>query len=245
MFNFIGKNKFRQERQKIVPQPVANKLDRIKSLNALGVPISSVVDIGVQDATHDLISALPDKHHHLFEPVKLWHSKIKENYFLIMHTLHSVALGSENGNAWLIQSALKGDGIATHATISSKPARPDRQYIVDCEEIFVHQLDDYAHLFENNFLLKIDVDGKEIDILNGAKSCLKFASIIIIEADFSSLTQRGLLLEQSGFQLIDIIDRIMYGEVLWQCDLVYLRNDLMNETLRPPFFKPEAWRPLP
>ena len=245
MFNLISKLKSRKGPNKFVPQPVANKLDRIKSLNALGVPISLVVDVGVQDATHDLISALPDKHHHLFEPVKLWHPKIKENYSLVKHSLHPVALGSENGNAWLIQSALKGDGIATHATIASKPARPDYLNIVNCDKIFVHQLDDYAHLFDRNYLLKIDVDGKEIDILQGAKCCLQNASIIIIEADYSSLAQRGLLLEQSGFQLIDIIDRIMYGEVLWQCDLVYLRNDLMNETLRPPFFKPEAWRPLP
>lgn len=58
---------------KPTPKLVANKLDRVRSLRSLGVPIDSVVDVGVQKSTNELIQSIPDKHHHLFEPVELWH----------------------------------------------------------------------------------------------------------------------------------------------------------------------------
>jgi len=245
VFSIVDKIKSRLYPQQPATRSLANKLDRIQSLEQLGVPISSVVDIGVQDATRELISALPHKHHHLFEPVKLWHAKIKKNYSKIGHTLYPVALSCQNGTAWLVQTSLMRNGVATHAYISSTPSEPNQRDIVDCEEMSIRRLDEYSSSLGDNFLLKIDVDGKEIDVLNGAIGCLPKASIVIIEADYASLTQRGHFLEEHNFQLIDIIDRVMYGEVLWQCDLVYLRNDLMNETLRPPFFDPKAWKTLP
>lgn len=224
---------------------VANKTDRVRSLRTLGVPINSVVDVGVQELTTELVKSVPDKRHHLFEPVELWHSKIRSNYSEIAHTLYPVALSDASGSAWLIQTSLQNNGIATHARIESNPKSVDGRHIVDCKQIEIHRLDRYSDSFSDNFLLKIDVDGKELDILRGATGCLQKASVVIVEADWSSVMQRGSFIEEHGFQLIDIIDRVMYGEVLWQCDLVFLRNDLMNETLRPPLFNPAHWHPLP
>lgn len=245
MHNLSQKIRSRICRRGSSQQLVANKLDRIRSLRSLGIPIDSVVDIGVNESTSELIQTIPDRHHHLFEPVDLWHSKIGVNYAGVEHTLYPVALSDRNGTAWLIQTSLHRNGIATHATIAMEPAVPDGKMIVDCKQIEIQRLDFYSSQFTNNFLLKIDVDGKELDILRGASGCLRNASVIITEAVYSSLTQRGKIIEDSGFQLIDIVDRVMYGEVLWQCDLVYLRDDLMNERLRPPMFSPQHWHRLP
>ena len=230
---------------KPTPKLVANKLDRVNSLRSLGVPIDSVVDVGVQEETHELIQAIPDRHHHLFEPVETWHSKIRAKYASLQHTLYPVALNDRCGPAWLIQIAHLGDGVATHATIENEPKLPDGKFIVDCKEIQVQRLDYYSTHLANNFLLKVDVDGKELDVIRGASGCIRNASVIIIEASYSSLAQRASAIEEHGFQLIDIVDRVMYGEVLWQCDLVYLRNDLINERLLPPMFSWDHWHPLP
>lgn len=244
--NFLRRIKSRISwRHKSAPKLVANKLDRVRSLRSLGVPINSVIDVGVQESTPELIEAIPDKHHYLFEPVTLWHAKITNAYASLEHTLYPVALTDTNGSAWLIQIAHLGDGIATHASIEKEPKLPDGKYIVDCKEIIVQRLDFYSSQFPENFLLKIDVDGKELDVLRGASGCIRNASVVIIEAGYSSLTQRGRAIEESGFRLIDIIDRVMYGEVLWQCDLVYVRNDLVSERLLPPMFNWEHWHPLP
>ncbi|MCX5967632.1 MAG: FkbM family methyltransferase [Cyanobacteria bacterium] len=227
------------------PKPVGNKLDRIKSLRRLKVPIEAVVDIGVQTATHELIEAIPDKPHFLFEPVPTWYQAIKENYRCMKHTLYPIALSNQSGFTWLIQSSMHGDGQVTHASISNARLTPDNQRIVSCDQINVDRLDSFSADFPANYLLKIDVDGQELNVLEGASGCIDKASIIIIEADYSSVSHRALFVEGFGFQLIDIIDRGMYGEVLWQCDLVFIRNDLMNESLRPPMFDRQHWHPIP
>jgi len=227
------------------PKPVANKLDRVFSLRSLGVPIDSVVDVGVQASTYELIKSVPDKHHHLFEPVNLWYPSIQSNYLKISHTLYPVALSNQNGEAWLIQSSRDGNGISTHANIATAPVIADGKNIVECTPIQVQRLDMYAEKFGKNFLLKVDVDGKELDVISGASGCIRQASVVIIEAVYSSIADRAKAVEQSGFQLIDIVDRVMYGEVLWQCDLVFLRNDLMNVHIRPPLFEEQHWHELP
>ncbi|WP_448602246.1 FkbM family methyltransferase [Thermoleptolyngbya sp.] len=226
-------------------QLVANKKDRVISLLASGVPINAVVDVGVQRGTWELMEALRDKHHHLFEPVSLWYADIERNYSSISNTLYPVALSNEVGSAWLVQTALLKDGVATHSRISEVPITPDEQEIVSCQEIKIDRLDSYSHLFERDYLLKVDVDGKDLEVLQGASGCISNASVVIVEAHWAALTARGKILEEYGFELIDIVDRVMYGQVLWQCDLVYLRNDLMNERLRPPMFDPAYWHPLP
>lgn len=226
-----------------VQQLVANKKDRVISLLALGVPINAVVDVGVQRGTPELMEPLREKHHHLFEPVS--YIEIEKNYSAIRNTLYPVALSDEIGSAWLIQTALLKDGVATHARISEVPVIPDGQEIVSCEEIKVDRLDSYSDLLEKDYLLKVDVDGKDLEVLKGASGCISNASVVIVEAHWAALTARGKILEEYGFELIDIVDRVMYGQVLWQCDLVYLRNDLMNEKLRPPMFDPAHWHPLP
>jgi FkbM family methyltransferase len=227
------------------PKPVANKLDRIKSLRRLKVPIEAVVDIGVQTATHELIKSIPDKPHFLFEPVPNWHQAIKENYSGIKHSLYPIALSNQSGFTWLIQTSMHSDGRPTHASISNTRLTPDNQRIVSCDQIGVDRLDSFSADLPTNYLLKIDVDGQELNVLEGASGCIDKASIIIIEADYSSVSHRALFIEGFGFQLIDIIDRVMYGEVLWQCDLVFIRNDLINETLRPPMFDRRHWHPIP
>jgi hypothetical protein len=81
--------------------------------------------------------------------------------------------------------------------------------------------------------------------MRGSSGCIRNASVVIIEADYCSLAQCAKVMYEYGFMLIDIVDRVMYGEVLWHCHLVYLRDDLMNENLRPPMFERRLWHLLP
>ena len=242
---FLRSKKSRAGKREPGAKFAANKLDRVRSLRSLGVPVESVVDVGVQGSTDELIQSVPDKHHHLFEPVALWHADIRKNYARVAHTLYPVALSDTSGSAWLVQTSLHKDGRPTHASIETESVIPDGKAIVDCKPMEIRRLDHYSSQFTENFLLKIDVDGKELEVLRGASGCIRRASVVIAEASWQSLTERGRALEECGFQLIDIVDRIMYGEVIWQCDLVYLRDDLMNERLRPPMFDQRFWRPLP
>lgn len=159
-----------------VQQLVANKKDRVTSLLALGVPINAVVDVGVQRGTPELMEPLRERHHHLFEPVSLWYADIEKNYSAISNTLYPVALSDEIGSAWLIQTALLKDGVSTHARISEAPVTPDGQEIVSCQEIKVDRLDSYSHLLQKDYLLKVDVDGKDLEVLLCGFTCMSPAS---------------------------------------------------------------------
>jgi len=211
------------------------------------IPIRAVVDVGVQSQTIDLMRAFPHVHHHLFEPVSLWHEAIKANYRHVMHTLYPCALAESNRSAYITELSINGDGKSTHATINERPARPDGIKIVRCSAIDIHRLDFFSDQFPDDFLLKIDVDGVELDVLKGASDCIHRASVLIIEAPYWELAQRAAAVEQFEFQLVDIVDRVMYGHALYQCDLVYVRSDLVGASLLRPKgdFSPGLWLDLP
>ena len=90
------------------------------------------------------------------------------------------------------------------------------------------------------YLLKIDVDGHELEILRGAQRSLRDASIVIVEASLANrrcpeLMERLELLLQSGFYLFDIVDPAYYAKLLHQVDLVFVRGDIVesSDQLRP------------
>ena len=75
------------------------------------------------------------------------------------------------------------------------------------------------------YLLKIDVDGHEIQILNGAIETFKDVLILIVEAAVGTIRMKLVLLESSGFQLLDIADPCYYHGVLSQVDLIFIRSE--------------------
>jgi hypothetical protein len=97
-----------------------------------------------------------------------------------------------------------------------------------------------------NFLLKVDVDGADLQVLEGFGDCLRMASVVIVEMTFTTFTQRAQFLTGSGFQLIDIVDLVYYGDCLYQFDAVFLRHDLSTSFVRPPIadFRRDLWQPF-
>ncbi len=197
----------------------------LKNLKACGVPVSQIVDVGVHTSTDELINCFPLLEHLLFEPVRMHHNSIIKNYRNLNFQLLKVALSDSRGSAYLIETSNWGNGIVTHSRISDFPEEIDRKKIINCNEILVEILDSYKEQILTNFLLKIDVDGLDLNVLIGAKEVLKKASIVIVEATWSSLAAIANYLEENGFVLYDLADKCFYGNALWQCDLVYVRKD--------------------
>jgi len=208
------------------------------------IPISQIIDVGVQAETPELRALFPDVPHLLFEPVSSYAIDIERNYAGIEHQLFPIPLSSCSESAWQVETSILNDGNITHSYISTQPVLVDGFDIVRCRPIRVEALDAFYNLFLPNFLLKIDIDGLELSVIKGASKSLSLASVVVVEADYSSLSARCAAIECHGFQLIEIVDRILYGHVLWQADLVFLRADLVAPVLRPPMFNPEFWRPL-
>jgi hypothetical protein len=95
----------------------------------------------------------------------------------------------------------------------------------------------------NNFLLKVDVDGKDLEVLKGFGGRLQLASTVIIECTTETMLKRIGFLEDQGFKLIDLVDIVHYGPALYQCDAVMVRKDLVTKELKPNIaeFQREFW----
>ena len=144
-----------------------------------------------------------------------------------------------------IVTALRKDGKPTHARLDAIPVDVDGNDIVSCTEVAVNRFEDVSeNVTETNFLLKLDVDGTELKVLEGMGKKLQKASVIVVETTFTTIFQRANYIAERGFALVDIVDIVYYGNSLYQCDLVFVRRDLVNEKLSPPIqqFKGELWK---
>lgn len=227
------------------PKPTkANLLSRL----AANIPISSIVDVGVRECTGELIVGFPDKKHYLFEPVSLFFADIQNNYKKIDYELFPFALANEDSRIYLVLTSLNRDGKVTHSRISTEPVVVDGYQTVSCEPIEVRRFESLplAQTIAPDFLLKIDVDGQDLNVAKGFSNKLRLASAVVIECTFGNAIERIGYLQDQGFSLVDMVDFVYYGPSLYQFDAVVVRNDLITEGLRPPInnFKLEYWTPL-
>lgn len=231
----------------------------LESIRALQIPINCIVDIGVFHETAQLKNHFAELKHYLFEPIISFNKKIESNYQGFDYELHNIALSDSDGEVFIVGIANDGGSKVTHSYVSIEEVSLSKENVITCQRIRRSSLDTMASevSFPKNYLLKIDVDGHEVPIINGAKSSIRDASVVIVEA---STTREGDNANQRiidrlnavlklGFDLFDIVDMAYYGGHLHQVDLVFVRSDIISndDKLRPietEIFDKEKWYPL-
>lgn len=215
----------------------------LRALTALGVEVRAVLDIGVLHGTPPLMRHFPDLKHFLFEPIDDHFETIRTNYRDFDYELFHVALSGADGTAWQNSFCNDGSGRITHSHIGERSLQAtDNPCLVKSQQVRMAKLDSLlaGRDVPTPFLLKIDVDGHEIPILNGAEQTLEQASVVIIEATAGTFMERAAFLVERGFALFDIVDFAYYAGVLHQVDIVFVRKEILaaNDRLRPMEFKP-------
>lgn len=193
-------------------------------LRERGVPVNVVLDVGVLHGTPELVRAYPGVRHILFEPVTEFVEKIRIAYRNVDHVLHQVAVGEASGSVTLrTVSHLDGMVISHSAMAAGQP--PDAP---GHRTVPMLSIDDAVAVngYEGPFLLKIDIDGQELKVLRGAAKTLPQCSIVIVECARGELPQRILAVQAAGFTLFDLCEPCYYDKTFWQCDAVFIRNDL-------------------
>jgi FkbM family methyltransferase len=201
------------------------KAESLEILKKRGVPIKTIVDVGVQRQTPELIKAFPDKKHVLFEPVTEYKSAIISNYASIDYDLYEVAVSDVTREATLeVRSIVNSQQITHSGLVSDSTSKRPEQL----RKVQAVSLDDALSNgnYATPYLLKIDIDGRELDVLRGAKSVLRQTSIVIIEASKSQFVERVAAVQAAGFELFDLAEPVYYDEAFWQCDAFFIRKDL-------------------
>lgn len=215
------------QRQTLKRHPT--KRDAFRVLKEKGVPVKSVIDVGVLHGTPDLMWGYPDVPHLLIEPVADFASTITSRYEAagVPHQLILAAASDKKGELTL---HLKKDEAAdiTHAR---ETAPADASADAGTVKVTARPLDDMlADLtLPTPHLLKIDVDGAELQVLKGAEKALESCSIVCIETGVSNLFKRSVPLVGAGFGLFDIVDLCYYDDRLAQVDLIFIRKQLIAD----------------
>jgi len=201
-YQFLNKVSFYKKRRllkgKIAYDLKPQELDCFELLQSIdndSHKITCIYDIGAAVGTFSILAQafFPDAVIHAFEPLSNQFSELENNTNNIENIiLHKIGLGSENKTT---------DIYLTSQSDSSSILNPSegqlKKYwdisVVETQKIELHRLDDYIdnkrNLLKIPELIKIDVQGYELEALKGGIKCLKQVEWIIIEVSFEQLYQ--------------------------------------------------------
>jgi FkbM family methyltransferase len=192
----------------------------------LGLAPRTVIDVGVGAGTPHLYRAFPDAYHVLVEPLREWEpalQRVLENY---RGEYVLAAAGAAPGAVTITvdTSALQ---------ISSIKKRWHRGELLEDREVEVVTLD--ALLEERGwhgpFGLKVDTEGFEVEVIEGATKLLEETEFVIAEVSVAPIFEGGYtfaefvaLMDSRGFRLCDVLDGEKNPRGLINIDLQFVRN---------------------
>ena len=192
-----------------------------------------IVDIGGAngDTTSYFLRKLPHCRVFTFEANPELASGIKKRFANEAVTVHSMALSDKEGNLAF--------HIADNSLSSSYKIISENKQFQTLKSIIVPSFPLDTIMFKENKImeidiLKLDVQGAELDVLNGAKETIKKTKMIVVEQSVRSPYEGGSMyyevdnyLRNAGFELLDIIITFRKdGLVLTEYDSIYIQNKI-------------------
>lgn len=224
----------------------ATKMDCLRALIGNGLDIRTVIDVGILDDTEPLRTAFSKSKQYLFEPVEEFHPTIRQNYQGVDFELVGAAASDIDGTVSLATRTIIADMAISHSGIQDASA-PKSENVRQVESV---RLDTFVKEkgIQGNILLKVDVDGAELKVLQGARDVFDRIDVVIVEASRTFCFERFEFLHRHGFGLFDIVDICYYAGFFHQADMVFLRNPLLQDARfngwkRGPFDKSQ-WQSL-
>jgi len=168
----------------------------LRHLRALGFRPSTVFDVGVADGTLDLYITFPDARHILVEAMEEFRPALEFLCRRFNATYVIAAAGCKNGE---IQVAYTSD---LHASSILTPNGQSGPFPGAVRSVPLFTLD---HLAEENhaagpFLIKVDTQGSELTVLEGAGRILEDTAVVILETSlFRTHAKRPILDEVIAF----------------------------------------------
>lgn len=193
-------------------RPVRLK-EEARYLKRFGLAPDVVIDVGVYGGTRYLYRSFPGAKFVLIDPLAESRDMVAASGQAEGHDFHLVALGAEEGERVL---SVTRTGAGKGGDLSSFHDRVDRTrvWIAGTEErlVPVTTLDRIAAKYPGRLGLKIDTEGHELDILEGASETLRRCDFVILEVSVTRRFSNAVLpsaivarLAEAGLELRDVL----------------------------------------
>jgi FkbM family methyltransferase len=178
-----------------------------ENLRREGLTPATVIDVGVADGTVTLYEAFPDAHHVLIEPLEEYRDEIGKLVETYRAEHVETAVGSQEGTAAIHIHRERGQ--------SSLMTKIQAEADLDLREVPITTLDKLVQErgWTAPFGLKLDVEGYERFVIQGATSVLAETQFVIAELPISPRFEDDWttgqfidLMRSHGFEVADILD---------------------------------------
>jgi FkbM family methyltransferase len=196
---------------------------------AQGYRPDAIVDVGVAGGTPELYAAFPTARLVLVEPLQEWRDPLQQRLASRSVDVITAAAGPRSGEIEI--------GVHRVPELSSVIGpRPNDASELRPRRVPMVRLDDVARDLglTGQTLLKLDVEGAELEVLKGAGELLGLCELVLLEVAFVQLIDAAPLfhdvvdaLHHFGFEVADLYNghnRPLDG-ALAQMDVAFLRRD--------------------
>ena len=187
-----------------------------------------IIDVGVADGTPELTSKFDKAYFVWMEPLQEFEPVLKKLSQQYSGQYHICAAGKTVGKFILnVHEDLAGSSIYNEVDGDYADGKKREIEMSTLDEIVKGEL-------RNNILLKIDVQGAELDVLDGATEILAFTEVIILEVSMFKFQQHAPDfydivndMKKRGFVVYDLYHghNRPLDNALAQVDLVFVKED--------------------
>jgi FkbM family methyltransferase len=201
--------------------------EAFQQLHRLGMRPVTVIDVGVAEGTPELYAAFPDAGYLLVDPLEAWAPVGRALADSLGGVYEQVGAAASAGTR-----RIRVPETGSHATFYEKDNSANNRDWVE-QEITTARLDDLVqkHSLEGPYLLKVDVEGAELEVLRGADEVVGNALAITVEvtlfdvfAGGASFAEVIAFMAERGFVLYDVVGGFCRASdrALYQLDVVFL-----------------------
>lgn len=205
--------------------------DALLHLKAIGYSPDLIIDVGAADGTPPLQKSFPESRFFWIEPLKEFEAALKNLQQTYKGDYAITAVGSKEGNFVLhVHKDLHGSTIFHEIDGEAVDGVPREIPVTTLNKLgATHSWKQY-----NKILLKADVQGFELEVLEGAKEILPLVDVVILEVSFFRFLKDApefydviTYMKNIGYVVYDMVSGINrpLDYALGQKDLIFVKEN--------------------